>query len=267
MEKIDNLTTPKNITSQEKVSKKFSFIKIVIPLVLLLILGGLGFVFRDRIFNSNVEKDGSTVVSNPEFVDDYSAFYSYFSQEDSYLYLKLDYEYLKEKHSEEEINLLVPENPEFPYLYLSSTVDNLGADLQLKMIFLQPIFLEALEYDSKFFIKVAIRDENNRPGALDIFVGDVGGYNLLNFFTLIDHDENITEVDISKLPDVFEKGNQIQAILLRNIPFGLEPFESSELHFCEGIEHLCQMIQTVVDSGDYDSLIPAIILDRNLKQE
>jgi hypothetical protein len=46
---MDNIPAPENITSQEKVSKKSPLIKIIVPLILLVVLGVLGFVFEDRI--------------------------------------------------------------------------------------------------------------------------------------------------------------------------------------------------------------------------
>jgi hypothetical protein len=46
---MDNLTVSENTTSQEKVSKKSPLIKVIVPLLLLVVLGVLGFIFRDRI--------------------------------------------------------------------------------------------------------------------------------------------------------------------------------------------------------------------------
>ncbi|MBW6442137.1 hypothetical protein K0B04_04540 [Patescibacteria group bacterium] len=62
---MDNIPVPENTTSQEKVSKKLPLIKVIIPLLLLVVLGVLGFVFRDRIFYSPTSYDNEEEVAKP----------------------------------------------------------------------------------------------------------------------------------------------------------------------------------------------------------
>lgn len=261
---MKNPIAPKSNSSQEKVSKKFPIFFIVV-VVLLLVIGGLGYLFGDSIQNLFTDKQSSedTATVAPE---DGSAFGEYITDNidstgvnEKERILSLDYDYLAQNYSEEEINSLVPENPEFPYD--PEMIDNIGGDLEIKLISLQPIFLDAFNVDNNFFIKVAMRDKDNNPGVFDIFIGSDSGVEELNSIDFADETGGYYGVDIREVSDFLGKGDQMRTTVITNIPEDLKPFESENLYLCKGIEHLCTLIDFSVGKV---SLYPAIYLSESL---
>jgi|GEM_PF-4816626 len=266
---VDNL--PQDVEPKGPKKKNFSFLlKILIPLFLLLILSILGFVFRDRFFKSNVpgvEEENNTIGNGngeskngeSESKNGSSPFSSYISKKEYYPIL--DYNYLKERYSEEEINSLVPENPELSYF--PNIVENIGGDLEIKIVHYRPIFLEVVRIDNDFYIKVAMRDENGKPGVFDLFVGQLEDAEELKTLPLVEADGNNSELDIAELQNTFRRGEQIRVGVFTNISKGFKPFESSMLNFCEGIYRLCKLIQLSADADD-ENFLPVVFLSKKL---